>query len=309
MVLMCVNNRVYDIDSEYVYNANLLPGLMRRCPCTTSFNAWIRTRYSSNSNAIARNLKGLTYGQGKRKIINRMTYSMSLSDSYWVKEMSSPLLFEEVSPYYSKFWDGRGDYDVNIGGAIPTLYVGGYLNKEWVSSKYLHKYGDLGIEVVVTELCKKCGIPVCNIESISNGVRIENFTSPGIMLEQADQSGMLNSEDFDESKIISLFGLSGLQMLTIDAIIGNGDRHAGNFGWLRSTKTGDYLSMAPLYDFDHALDVVSTKNDYFIQGLIGVCSRKEYIDEVSRIVRIVMHSNTNEVFKKRAMVIMYILNR
>ena len=43
-------------------------------------------------------------------------------------------------------------------------------------------------------------------------------------------------------------------MIIIDAVIGNGDRHAGNFGWLRNTDTGEYVSMAPLYDFDHALD-------------------------------------------------------
>lgn len=37
-------------------------------------------------------------------------------------------------------------------------------------------------------------------------------------------------------------------MIIIDAVIGNGDRHAGNFGWLRNTDTGEYVSMAPLYD-------------------------------------------------------------
>lgn len=54
------------------------------------------------------------------------------------------------------------------------------------------------------------------------------------MLEQADQSGRLDPEDFDEQTIIDLFGKAGAQMLIIDAIIGNGDRHAGNFGWLRN---------------------------------------------------------------------------
>ena len=42
-------------------------------------------------------------------------------------------------------------------------------------------------------------------------------------------------------------------MLVIDAIVGNGDRHAGNFAWLRDTDTGQYVCMSPLYDFDHEL--------------------------------------------------------
>ena len=66
------------------------------------------------------------------------------------------------------------------------------------------------------------------------------------MLEQADQSGRLDPDDFDEQTIIDLFGKGGAQMLIIDAIIGNGDRHAGNFGWMRDADTGAYVGMAPL---------------------------------------------------------------
>ncbi len=39
----------------------------------------------------------------------------------------------------------------------------------------------------------------------------------------------LDPDDFDEQTIIELFGKAGAQMLIIDAVIGNGDRHAVKF--------------------------------------------------------------------------------
>ncbi len=74
------------------------------------------------------------------------------------------------------------------------------------------------------------------------------------MLDQVDQSGRIDLEGFDEHEILHLFNIRGLQMLTIDAILGNGDRHTGNVGWLRDPENCKYLSMAPLYDFDYALN-------------------------------------------------------
>ena len=97
-------------------------------------------------------------------------------------------------------------------------------------------------------------LELAGADETDGGIAISNITSPKVMLEQADQSGRIDLDDFDEQTIIDLFGKAGAQMLIIDAIIGNGDRHAGDFGWIRNTDTGEYVCMAPLYDFDHALD-------------------------------------------------------
>lgn len=80
----------------------------------------------------------------------------------------------------------------------------------------------------------------------------------------------LDPDDFDEQTIMELFGKAGAQMLIIDAVIGNGDRHAGNFGWLRNTDTGEYVSMAPLYDFDHALDS-TLESDRLLTDAVKFC--------------------------------------
>ena len=307
MILMCKNIPVYDVDTEQVYYTNLLPGLMLRNPCNDTFFLWLKTRYSANTNTLARKLKGVVFGQGNRLSINKSTHALSLSDCYWVREPNFPYTFEQISPYYVDFWKGDGYYNRDVGGAIPTLYVGGYLNKEWVSANHLHKYGnDLGKEVEVYRLCKECGISVNRITPIKKGICIENFTSPDKMLEQADQSGLVDAEDFTEVDIIRLFGIGGVQMLIIDAITGNGDRHAGNFGWLRDANTGKYISMAPLYDFDHALD--STLSiDRLIIDAVEESVKAGYLQEVERIANIISKVDTVDIFKVRAVEVLKLL--
>ena len=298
---MCKNKYVYNIDNGVVYNSSLLPGYMMKNPCKETFKKWLKLRYSSNTNTLARQLKGVVFGQGNRVIIDKATHILSLSDCYWAKEDDDVVTFEEVSPYYNNFWTGKGSYDISKGGAIPTLYVGGYLTKEWVSSKHLCKFGsNLDVEVEVSRLCRLCSIPVCYVESIEGGVRILNFTNTELMLEQADQSDRVDPDDFDEHTLIELFGIFGVQMIIIDAVIGNGDRHAGNFGWLRDANTGAYLSPAPLYDFDHALDSKSSL-DRLIKDAVIATRDFGYMEEAQRICSIIAVSTINDIFRMRAL--------
>jgi len=299
-VLMCKNKPIYNIETEDVYCRELLPGYMHSCPCSATFKHWFALRYSSDTNSIARHLKGISFGQGKRSKIDKETYALSLSDTYWVKESESSVQFEQVSPYYQPFWTGEGPYKA---GSIPTLYVNGFLTKEWVSEKELRKYGGtVMIEKECTDICRMLGIPSVSIHKIPDetGIAIENLITPQVMLEQADQSGKIDPENFDEREILRFFGIQGLQMIVVDAILGNGDRHAGNFGWLRDTETGEYLSMAPLYDFDHALDSESAVDCMITdaaEAVLDYGGKKEAI----RICQLVaVTTRVRETFRIRA---------
>ena len=295
MLLMCKNIPVYDIGSETVLNNAFLPGLMREKSANMhTFTRWMKYRYSSGTNTLARKLKGITFGQGARIRINRETRALSFSDCYWIKDENDLVLFEDISPYYKPFWEGMDEY--KTGQAVPTLYVGGALSKEWKNDGRLYKYGDVSVELQCIKLCKNCGILVENAFAIKDGIAIENITSQNLMLEQADQSGRIDPDDFDEQTIIDFFGKNGAQMLIIDAIIGNGDRHAGNFGWMRDADTGAYVGMAPLYDFDHALDS-TLESDRLLTDAVKYCM--PYRDEVIRIAQIARESD-NPVFSKRA---------
>ena len=158
MMLMCKNTPVYDIEKEKTLNYNLLPGLMQQKGADNhTFTKWMKYRYSSGTNTIARKLKGITFGQGARMRINRETRALSFSDCYWIKAEDDPIYFEEISPYYKPFWDGNEEF---TGQAAPTLYVGGALSKEWKQDGKLYKYGDISVELQCIKLCRECGISV-----------------------------------------------------------------------------------------------------------------------------------------------------
>lgn len=310
MILMCKDVEVFNIETEEVYNESLLPGYMIiNSSNKTTFKKWLKLRYSSNTNTIARQLKGVTFGQGNRIIIDEQTYALSLSDCYWIKDENLNLKFSDVSPYYNDFWKGDGIYDEGM--AIPTLYVGGYLTKAWESSLLLAKYSKSTlIESECSELCKLCDIEVVHITIMDNseGVFVKNFTDTKFMLEQADQSGRIDPDDFCDSDIVDLFNLKGVQMLVIDAIVGNGDRHAGNFGWLRNTDTGEYVCMAPIYDFDHALDSKSDE-DRLIRDIVSLVKKvDDYRLETIRICNMAKLNLKNDVFKNRANSILNLLS-
>ena len=199
MMLMCKNTPVYDIEKEKTLNYNLLPGLMQQKGADNhTFTKWMKYRYSSGTNTIARKLKGITFGQGARMRINRETRALSFSDCYWIKAEDDPIYFEEISPYYKPFWDGNEEF---TGQAAPTLYVGGALSKEWKQDGKLYKYGDISVELQCIKLCRECGISVERADETDGGIAISNITSPKVMLEQADQSGRIDPDDFDEGAV------------------------------------------------------------------------------------------------------------
>lgn len=295
MLLMLLNNPVYNIDNETVLNKGLLPGLMAKNACNETFKKWMKLRYSSNTNTLARQLKGITFGQGNRITIDKTTRALSLSDSYWIMDEKHPILFEQISPYYAPFWNGAGQYNNE---SIPTLYVGGYLSKYWENPEWLIKSKDI-IEVECSRLCRLCNILCAEAYEDPKGIRVRNITNPSEMLEQADMSGKFDEDNFNDDDIINIFGASGFKMVLVDAIFGNGDRHLGNFGFIRNTTTGEYLCMSPLYDFDHALDA-KEPNDVLIKSVLNLVKNSSFRAEAIRILNIIILNTTNEIFRSRA---------
>lgn len=269
MVLHLRDIPVYNVETGRVYSEELLPGLIAH---GGSFGAWMKYRYSSGTNTIARNLIGLHYAHAGRKVIDANTYALSLSDCYWVKALDSPVLFRDVTPYCSPFWAGVG---VKEGKAAPTLYVGGYLSKKWDDSAWLCKYGSETLkEELCYQFCKAIDVPCAEVQLLDDGsgVRVRNITNLTVMLEQLDASGFVDPDTFTADDIVRLFGWDGARMLIVDGLLGNGDRHAGNIAFSRSVTDGSYLGLSKLYDFDHAFDATGL-SDALLDEALDMCLR------------------------------------
>ena len=315
MLLMCKNTPVYNITTDEVLNHALMPGTLAIEPSKENFKIWSQSRYSSISNIASRRLQGSIFGQGNRQFIDRRTRSFSLSDCYWIKQEDDPVRFADCSPYLSPFWKGNALYN---GESIPTLYTDGYLSKWWENSEWLIKstYNPeigrsaeetAGVEVDCCNLCKVAGVPVCDIvRRDETHIAIRNFTSADIMLEPADTSGRIDTADFTLDDVLEVFGESGAKMITVDSIIGNIDRHAGNFGFLRDSNTGLYLGMAPLFDFDHGL---SNDNNSLIQNAAIALKKSNWLNCCVEIAEIVTISEVRNEFKHRAdLLLKFLLN-
>lgn len=76
---------VINIDTKEVYSRDLLPGAISRGMYVMD---WLKLRYSSNTNILARTMIGLTFGHVRRSTVDVNTQALSLSDCYWLRDES-----------------------------------------------------------------------------------------------------------------------------------------------------------------------------------------------------------------------------
>lgn len=287
MYLMCKNKAVYDITNDKVLNKDLLPGIMMACPCRQTYEYFVNSRRSKCHLSTARALS--LYNTSDYSVLDTETRMLSLVDCYWLRLENDTVKFGDISPFYHLD-------SVNIA----SLYIPGIQDKEWKSQRTLVKYGKTSdAEYAAHDLCYKLGIPVAKVSKGVGVLYIESFTSSSEMLEQANQSSF-DIYNYTDDDILNYLGLyPGIETLLIDTIVGNGDRHPGNFGWLRSSTSGKYLRPAPLYDFDHALgDTYGS----LINDFVSLLKHQDglLVNFVKNKLQSVDRLDTLQVFKDRA---------
>lgn len=81
---------VMDLQSMQVLNVDLLPGYIRK---GGDFRWWMKLRYASNTNTLARKLLGLGFAHSGMREVDTQTRAFSLSDCYWMS--SDPWVYNE----------------------------------------------------------------------------------------------------------------------------------------------------------------------------------------------------------------------
>lgn len=216
---------------------------------------------------------------------------LSLTDHYWVKERGSQETWEMINLYTNSFkasysLNVRDDI---VGKSIadktnftPSASLKGDLKKKWiidsngvrrmVKGNYNSTCRQSISEVLATKIHSLQGgvgyTPYSLINIISDGQTIigcecPNFTSietefiPAIdVVNMAKKPNDLSYYEF----FIQLCSQNGVgiryfleyQIMT-DFIISNSDRHLNNFGIIRSSKTLQWLTYAPLFDSGNSM--------------------------------------------------------
>jgi len=206
-------------------------------------------------------------------------YGLSLSDQYWVCPEGTGLRWEDINFFDNPFSDDVGNI---LFGKIPDKgefnlispdnTSDGWLKKKWIiadGKRYLIKNGSGATrqepynEVLASAIMRRLDIPhipysLTMIDEYPVSV-CEDFISKGTELISAWHITQIAKKPNNISlyqhylQCCESLGISGVsdaldQMLTVDYLIVNEDRHLNNFGAVRNADTLDWVGAAPIYD-------------------------------------------------------------
>ncbi|MBP3854420.1 MAG: HipA domain-containing protein [Ruminiclostridium sp.] len=206
--------------------------------------------------------------------------ALSLTDKYWIKPTDSDLKWADVN-----FVDNPNFSD-HVGKAIrrhnwvdskaldyrsPDITTNGNLFKYWLQENgkpYLVKGGSLPFnqqpfnEIIASAIARKLGIPHVEYtlhEDAKPFCRCDCFVTQETELVSAWQiyrTIKKKPEVSTYSHFINCCKQLGIkdavqsinQMIVLDYIIVNEDRHLNNFGFLRNAETLEWIGFAPIFD-------------------------------------------------------------
>ena len=211
-------------------------------------------------------------------------FGLSLSDQYWVRSHGSDLRWERINFFENPFSKDIGD--VLLGKATDTANfdlnspdntTNGYLKKRWKiidGKRCLLKAGSNPFmqqpfnEVIASLVAEKLGIshvPYTLLWDDDTPYSVcEDFVTPETELVSAWRVMQSMRKDNNTSvyrhylNCCEALGVEGMehavdQMIVLDYLIVNEDRHQNNFGLLRSADTLEWLGAAPIFDSGSSL--------------------------------------------------------
>lgn len=209
---------------------------------------------------------------------------LSLSDQYWIKPQGSDLSWSEVNFFEHSFSEDIGDallgksrkadgFDFHS----PDNTSDGFLKKRWKivnGKRCLLKSGSAPFmqqpfnEVIATKLAERLEIPHVAYDLLWDGDEpysvCEDFITPDTELVSAWRIMQTVKKRNDISvyqhylDCCEAAGVSGIvhavdQMIVLDYILANEDRHQNNFGLVRDANTLRWIGAAPIFDSGSSL--------------------------------------------------------
>ncbi len=211
-------------------------------------------------------------------------YGLSLSDQYWICPDGSDLIWDNINFFSNSFSDDIGDILFGAGRkkdpldfSSPDNTSDGNLKKRWKiidGKRCLIKGGSNPFrqqpfnEVIATEIMNRLGIPCVPYSVIWNKGApysiCEDFVNEQTELVPAWRIIKTKKQDNNTSlfqhflNCADSLGIPGVrqfldEMIVLDYIIANEDRHLNNFGAIRNAETLEWIGMAPVYDSGSSL--------------------------------------------------------
>lgn len=257
-----------------------------------TINDWIDGRQIAKHRASIEKLMrelGLT----TRHDFIGMARCLSLTDTFWMKRADEDISWDDVSLYRNPFddviariaFDGTGMYGRQNSPTSPEFATSGSFAKCWIREKgqiSLLKRGSSGYantgfepysEKLASDLLEAADIDHVPYEVVSYRGSLASqcplFTSEEVGFVSAHRffSGPFGVEEMLQFCQEHGAEESFREMIVMDAIMANVDRHSGNYGFLVDNQTGEVLRMAPLFDHNMAYLPMMMESDDFNEYL------------------------------------------
>jgi len=257
----------------------------------SALNAWWTDRsIPASRSGIREALEILDIPDTKMLLVR--CYGLSLSDQYWICPENSKLTWDGINFFNNPFSDDMGDVlfgnpkkDAAFDFSSPDNTSDGCLKKRWKiinNKRCLIKGGSNPFqqqpfnEVIASGIMDRLGISHVLYNLIWSGDApysvCEDFVTQNTELVSAwhiMQTQKRNNSTSVYQHFINCCKAAGVpditteldQMIVLDYIIANEDRHLNNFGLLRNAETLEWISMAPIFDSGSSLgyDKLSTQ--------------------------------------------------
>ena len=281
--------------------------------------SWIKHRTIPKNRAYVDTLlTTMGLSQNRPLDIIKISKGLSLNDCYWVTEEGNDETFDKYNLYDNRFsrvlgqiaFTGYGSNLASIISSSPEFTTNGMLPKCWRRESgiiKLYKGGTEGasntgnepysefyasqiasaldINAISYSLSKWKG-KLCSVCDIFTNKKL-SFTPVGRIVRTGGIKAVRNfyaSFGDEFSKALN-------DMILLDALIFNTDRHYGNFGFLVDSKTNKIIAPAPLFDHGNSLfnyagkDALEDENTMrkYAKTLLP-CVYDSFIDEAKPVI-------------------------
>ena len=259
-----------------------------------NINSWIANRKGSKHNKYIKTIMEEIGCESDESYI-QLTHGASINDTFWVRSESESVSWEDVSLYCNEFsemvsklaFEGVGLCDMNnFPSTSPELSCEGSFRKcfrkeqttgQFDSDIFIYKRGG-ELSERKEPYCEALTSEIAHIISPHNSVLYETSILHGKLASRCnlftdEKYGFVSYAKIRENKYSTLkdaieyFTSIGSEqefreLLVIDALCFNTDRHSGNYGVLFDNDTLTPLSLAPVFDFNLSLLPYIRKEDF-----------------------------------------------
>lgn len=281
----------YVKEIKYIYDKDAMPLAMfseDEKELGENFTRWWRDRSIPASRHELRKKMEPLYFLDVQEVINH-SFGLSLSDQYWICPANlKDLTWKDINYFTNPFSTEYGEYflgeldedDVDIyhlNRRSPDITLDGDVQKRWIiqnEERYLIKNGTLPYvqepfnEKIASEVLSHMSVPYVSYDVIERNGRYfssckdfidtdHEYVSAYYLTASLHPTKKINTEVLLE-EAIEKYEIPNTehfidQMLCLDYMIMNEDRHWTNFGFVRNVETLKFEGPAPIFDNGNSL--------------------------------------------------------